>query len=92
MLVKLLLHPLARKPGDALLYCLLFIVCFSLECTCRGCRGDLVKHDRYVLAAASMELGLVYFDLGMTDQAEKQLHSAKYVTFQFLPVGACSII
>ena len=40
-------------------------------------RSSLVKRDHYAIAAASMELGFIYIDLGMLEEAEKQLHSAK---------------
>ena len=43
-------------------------------------RSSLIAHDHYVLAVASMELGLLYLDQGMLDHAERQLLSAKYVT------------
>ena len=48
----------------------------SQICICAH-RSGLVKRDHYAVAAASMELGLVYIDLGMLVEAEKQLHSAK---------------
>jgi tetratricopeptide (TPR) repeat protein len=40
-------------------------------------RSELIEHDHYAVAAASMELGLLYLDQGLLDLAEKQLHSAK---------------
>jgi lipopolysaccharide biosynthesis regulator YciM len=40
-------------------------------------RSSLIAHDHYVLAVASMELGLLYLDQGMLDHAERQLLSAK---------------
>ena len=40
-------------------------------------RSGLIKHDHYAVAAASMELGLLYIHLGLLEEAEKQLHSAK---------------
>jgi Tfp pilus assembly protein PilF len=46
-------------------------------CTTRPHRSSLIAHDHYVLAVASMELGLLYLDQGMLDHAERQLLSAK---------------
>jgi tetratricopeptide (TPR) repeat protein len=40
-------------------------------------RSSLIAHDHYVLAVASMELGLLYLDQGILDHAERQLLSAK---------------
>lgn len=47
-------------------------------------RSGLIKHDYYAVAAASMELGLLFVDLGILDEAEKQLHRAKLGSIMYI--------
>lgn len=43
------------------------------------CRSQEVQHDHYVVAAATMELGLLYIMMEKIDEAERQLDIAKWV-------------
>ena len=40
---------------------------------------DEVKHDRYAVAAADTELGLLYIDMGRLEEAEQILEATKCV-------------
>ena len=40
-------------------------------------RGGELHYDHYAAAAASMELGLLYLDMGQLQEAEKTLESTK---------------
>lgn len=40
-------------------------------------RAEEVKHDRYAVAAADMELGLLYIDMGRLKEAERILEATK---------------
>lgn len=43
------------------------------------CSAEDVKHDRYAVAAADTELGLLYIDMGRLEEAERILEATKYV-------------
>ena len=51
----------------------------SLSLSLRLYRANRVQHDTYAIAAASLELGLLYIETGSLDEAHQILESTKCV-------------
>ena len=51
----------------------------KLVCLCHVCRKHQVQHDHYALAAAGMELGMLYIETGNRAEAKRVLEHTKLV-------------
>lgn len=51
-----------------------------MVCLCHTCRKHEVQRDRYALAAAGMELGMLCIETGERDEAKRVLEHTKLAT------------